>query len=164
MNNTLSRFDFRFDNTLYDTLRKISLQNHISANQLIRHAIHHAIRLFRAGKLHFCEDSDFLKRKIVLNKKRFHVNLRKSEKEKLIKLAFTMRRSQAEVLRAIIEYYLYVVLGKNVYLKEIYKKKYCHDTRQFNPLVIVYTIGRVLEHQYHMINAPPPYELQFKSR
>lgn len=158
------RFDYRFEKKLFEKLKDTAADNGLKTNQLIRNALRHAVKQYRIGQFHFRKYSDFLVRVDRSDLKRFHIILRRSEKEKLIKLAFTMRLSQAEVLRVIMEYYLYVVLGQNGEISKIYKQKCCHDTSKFTPMVVVYSIGRVIEHHYNMIHAPPHYDLQFSSR
>ena len=160
LNVIIKRFNFRFDTSLFKSMIEQSNRLGINTNKLVRDALNSAFIRYAGGWQHFLEQSDFLQRDKIKDKKNFQVLLTEDEKEMLLKLAFTLRKSMAEILRCVIEYYVFVVNSKNESVKYRYSKK-SGLFREIVPLIVLYEIVRPYEEQYFIFNKPPDYHLEF---
>jgi len=148
MENKKYRFEFRFGKKLLTRMQHISEKLHTTKSCLIRSALEEVKKSFTKGLFHNCGQSDFLSRECHFDKKRFEVILNGDEKDLIRKLSFTWKMSQAELLRLIVEYFVYVVHGDNEKNIVMYTKKIRYTVPKAPPVVVVYDILNNIEKKY----------------
>jgi len=159
MNNKKCRFEFRYEQKLLFQLRRVSKKLKITKSSLIRKALFEASEYYSCGMFHFRGQSDFLTRESTSDKSRFEAVFNEDERSMLRKLAYTWKISQAEVLRIVVEYFVYVIhcedeKNVNFYLKKI---RYTHPVAA--PLLVAFDIVNVIQAQYHMFRPPGKWQM-----
>jgi len=153
------RFEYRFETKLMQEIKRVSCTLGITKSKLMRLALHEAAEYYKQGYFHHLLKSDFLCRIDIPDKIRFELVLDTEEREVLRKLAFTWRISQAEVMRIVVEYFVYVIhcedeKNVNFYLKKI---RYTHPVAA--PLLVAFDIVNVIQAQYHMFRPPGKWQM-----
>jgi len=159
MRTITKRFEYRFETSLLHQLKRVSSKLFISKNKIMREALREAGECYGSGVFHYREQSDFLVRKNKRDKIRFEVLMDKDEREILRKLAYTWKISQAEVMRIVVEYFVYVVHKEKPEMEAFYLKKVRYTQPIAAPLVVVYDILNVIEARYHMFRPPKSWKL-----
>jgi len=155
------RFEYRYETALSSQIQHVSLQQDISRNRLMSNALNEAMEYFSCGMLHYRERSDFLNREKTNDKHRYEMSLNEKEREFLRKLAFTWRVSQAEVMRVVVEYYVYSLYGQDLEKREVYAEKVRYTQPVPAPMLVVYDIVNTIEEKYHMYHPPKLWNLKF---
>jgi len=161
MDNILyKRFDYRFEKQLSTKLKKFSKISSINRNEIVRMSLAVAIEQYRQGKMHFLMHSDFLIREEKDDLVRYQVILDIESREILRQIAFTVRLSQAEVLRLAMEYYLYVELDiEKSQVQKKYRIKFSYDKPVKAISLVLYEVSRVKVQKITSFHDPPPYKL-----
>jgi len=153
------RFEYRFELKLMQEINRICKKLRISKTELMRQALHEATDYYAGGVFHHLQYSDFLLREDKVDKLRFEVVLDEDERDVLRKLAFTWGESQAEVMRVVVEYFVYVLHGDSAAVAKVYTDKIRYTQPVAAPMVVVYDILNVLEARYYMFRPPKAWKL-----
>jgi len=150
----IHRFEYRFGTELLRLIKTLSKELCITKSALMRRALKEAGEYYACGAFHYRTKSDFLCRKKISDKIRFELSLDTDEREVLRKLAFTWRISQAEVMRMVVEHFIYVLNGKNLKKKRFYVQKIRYNRPKAAVMLVTYDIINVVEARYMMFRPP----------
>jgi len=148
------RFEYRFENALLKEIERVASESGCTRSGLMRSALREAGQEFSEGLFHYRRESDFLCRWNIPDRQRFEVVLDEDEREVLRKLAFTWRISQAEVMRIVMEYYVYVVHGETKRDIEVYSRKIRYTVPRPAPMLVIYDIMNIVETRFMMFTPP----------
>jgi len=135
-------------------IKRVSCTLGITKSKLMRLALHEAAEYYKQGYFHHLLKSDFLCRIDIPDKIRFELVLDTEEREVLRKLAFTWRISQAEVMRIVVEYFVYVLNGTTIKEMKKYVRKIRYTHPVAAPMLVVYDILNNVEARWHMFHPP----------
>jgi len=139
---------------LYSFLEKKACSDCCSISNIVLDALSLTLRRYKKGKMHFRNKSDFLIRSDKEDKIELEILLKSYYKTMLRRLSFAMYRSQAEILRISLEYYLKVIFNQEKYNRIAYFRKSRLDRKQTIPGIILFELFRCFEKRLLMVDSP----------
>jgi len=160
-----NRFEFVLDSALLKSIAHQALLAKTCRNRIVVDALQALLHRYRRGFVSYTEKSNFLNRPDNASRVRFEALLSANTRNMLARLATGIGISQAEVVRVALEYYLFVLVGKNMGIdfgiRKIYFRKNRNYGKSLVPALIAFQLFQVEDRYFYLIHNPPRYKVVF---